>query len=92
MPATFWSLLGSGAAFGIRLTYEIQDGAGGIAQALGLARKWAQGDSIAVILGDNIFEDDFPEKITSFTSGGRIFLKEVPMPNRFGVAQVEGTG
>jgi glucose-1-phosphate thymidylyltransferase len=86
----FLELLGSGAAFGVRLTYEIQDGAGGIAQALGLARKWAQGDSIAVILGDNIFEDDFREKITSFTSGGRIFLKEVPDANRFGVAQVEG--
>jgi len=86
----FLALLGSGAAFGVRLTYEIQDGAGGIAQALGLARKWAQGDSIAVILGDNIFEDDFREKITSFTSGGRIFLKEVPDANRFGVAQVEG--
>ncbi|WP_440949845.1 sugar phosphate nucleotidyltransferase [Methanosphaerula subterraneus] len=86
----FLELLGSGAAFGVRLTYEIQDGAGGIAQALGLARKWAQGDSIAVILGDNIFEDDFREKITSFTSGSRIFLKEVPDANRFGVAQVEG--
>ena len=86
----FLELLGSGAAFGVRLTYEIQDGAGGIAQALGLARKWAQGDSIAVILGDNIFEDDFREKITSFTSGGRIFLKEVPDAVRFGVAQVEG--
>ncbi len=86
----FLELLGSGAAFGVRLTYEIQDGAGGIAQALGLARKWAQGDSIAVILGDNIFEDDFREKITSFTSGGRIFLKKVPDANRFGVAQVEG--
>ena len=86
----FLELLGSGAAFGVRLTYEIQDGAGGIAQALGLARKWAQDDSIAVILGDNIFEDDFREKITSFTSGGRIFLKEVPDADRFGVAQVEG--
>ncbi|ACL17686.1 sugar phosphate nucleotidyltransferase [Methanosphaerula palustris] len=86
----FLELLGSGAAFGVRLTYEIQDGAGGIAQALGLARKWAQGESIAVILGDNIFEDDFREKITSFTSGGRIFLKEVPDANRFGVAQVKG--
>lgn len=86
----FLELLGSGAAFGVRLTYEIQDGAGGIAQALGLARTWSQGDSIAVVLGDNIFEDDFREKITSFTSGSRIFLKEVPDANRFGVAQVEG--
>ena len=86
----FLELLGSGTAFGVRLTYEIQDGAGGIAQALGLARAWSQGDSIAVVLGDNIFEDDFREKITSFTSGSRIFLKEVPDANRFGVAQVEG--
>lgn len=86
----FLELLGSGSRYGVKFTYEIQDAAGGIAQALGLARKWAGSDSIAVILGDNIFEDNFFEDIASFESGAKIFLKVVPDANRFGVAEVEG--
>ena len=43
--------------FGVQLTYEIQEKAGGIAQALGLAENWVDDDPVAVILGDNIFED-----------------------------------
>lgn len=86
----FLELLGSGSSYGVRLTYEIQDGAGGIAEALGLARRWAADEPVAVILGDNIFEDSFREDIGSFSSGGKIFLKEVPDANRFGVAEVRG--
>jgi len=86
----FLELLGSGSKDGIRLSYEIQDGAGGIAQALGLARHFADNDDIAVILGDNIFEDSIQEAVQSFRSGARIFLKEVPDASRFGVAEVSG--
>lgn len=86
----FLELLGSGSAYGVRLTYEIQDTAGGIAQALGLARRWAGDEPVAVILGDNIFEDSFRDDIQEFRSGGKIFLKEVPDANRFGVAEVKG--
>ena len=86
----FLELLGSGSSYGVRLTYEIQDAAGGIAEALGLARRWAGDDSVAVILGDNIFEDSFRDDIQDFRSGGKIFLKEVPDANRFGVAEVAG--
>ncbi|NLX49384.1 MAG: NTP transferase domain-containing protein [Methanospirillum sp.] len=86
----FLELLGSGSTWGVRLTYEIQDGAGGIAQALGLARRWAGDDPVAVILGDNIFEDSFRDDIEEFRSGGKIFLKAVPDANRFGVAEVAG--
>ena len=85
----FLELLGSGSDMGIRLSYEIQKEAGGIAQALGLAEDFAGGDSVAVILGDNIFENDVGEEIGSFTSGARIFLKKVPDPHRFGVADVD---
>jgi glucose-1-phosphate thymidylyltransferase len=84
----FLELLGSGSEWGARFTYEIQDTAGGIAQALGLAKNWAGTDNLAVILGDNIFEDDFKQDIQSFESGAKIFLKEVPNPERFGVAEV----
>ena len=86
----FLELLGSGIESGAQLTYEIQEGAGGIAQALGLARRWAGDDSVTVILGDNIFEDSVKKAVQSFTSGARVFLKEVPDAERFGVAEVSG--
>ena len=86
----FLELLGSGNEFGVRLTYEIQEEAGGIAQALHLAEDFAQGDDIAVILGDNIFEGGFKKEFDNFEDGAKIFLKEVPDANRFGVAEIEG--
>ena len=86
----FLELLGSGKEFGVRLTYEIQEGAGGIAQALGLAESWAGTDNVAVILGDNIFQDDIRKDVEGFASGAKIFLKEVPDAHRFGVAEVKG--
>lgn len=85
----FIKLLGSGRKFGCRFMYEVQDDALGIAHALGLAEDFAQGDSIAVILGDNIFENNFSDPIQSFSNGGHIFLKEVDDANRFGVATIE---
>ncbi|WFN35336.1 NTP transferase domain-containing protein [Methanogenium sp. S4BF] len=86
----FLELLGSGSEFGIRITYEIQDEAGGIAQALGLAERWARKEDVAVILGDNIFQDNFRKDVEAFEGGAKIFLKEVPDPYRFGVAEVDG--
>jgi len=86
----FVNLLGSGKDFGVKLSYEIQDEAGGIAQALGLAEDFADDDSIAVILGDNIFQDGFEKDIMNFSDGSMIFLKEVEDPERFGVAELDG--
>lgn len=86
----FLRLLGSGRDFHAKFTYEIQDEAGGIAQALSLAEDFVDKDNSAVILGDNIFEDDFSEQISSFRGGAKIFLKEVPDANRFGVAEIKG--
>ena len=85
----FLELLGSGAEFGVRLTYEIQEKAGGIAEALGLADSWADDDNVAVILGDNIFEDNVKADISSFINGAKIFLKEVPDVSRFGVVELQ---
>lgn len=84
----FIKLLGSGRKFGCRFTYEVQDDALGIAHALGLAEDFAQNDSIAVILGDNIYEQNFKESMQSFKGGGHIFLKEVDDASRFGVATI----
>jgi glucose-1-phosphate thymidylyltransferase len=83
------SLLGSGKQFGCRFTYKVQDEAGGIAQALGLAENFAQRRPIVVILGDNVFEDnlkDYADKFISQKTGARVLLKQVPNPQRFGVA------
>ncbi|MGA2912014.1 MAG: sugar phosphate nucleotidyltransferase [Methanoregula sp.] len=86
----FLELLGSGMEFGVQLTYEIQEKAGGIAEALGLAENWADDDPVAVILGDNIFQDSILSATTSFKKGAKIFLKEVPDAQRFGVAEING--
>jgi glucose-1-phosphate thymidylyltransferase len=85
----FLELLGSGEEWGVQFTYQIQEQAGGIAQALGLAERWSRGDSVTVILGDNIFQDNVEDPISSFVSGARIFLKEVPDAQRFGVAELK---
>jgi len=86
----FLELLGSGSEWGVRITYEIQDEAGGIAQALGLAEGFADEEEVAVILGDNIFQDSIREDVSGFRGGSKIFLKEVPDAQRFGVAELDG--
>ncbi|MGB9940892.1 sugar phosphate nucleotidyltransferase [Methanosarcina sp.] len=86
----FLELLGSGADLGVRFTYEIQEEAGGIAQALGLAKSFADEEDVVVVLGDNIFQDNIKEDVSNFTGGAKIFLKEVPDAHRFGVAELRG--
>ncbi|MFH1576671.1 MAG: sugar phosphate nucleotidyltransferase, partial [Candidatus Margulisiibacteriota bacterium] len=85
-------LLGSGKDFGCRFTYKVQDEAGGIAQALALAETFVGDDLLAVILGDNIFEDDlkpFADAFKKQRTGGRILVKEVHDPERFGVIEIK---
>ena len=85
------NLLGSGAEYNCRFTYKVQDQAGGIAQALGLAENFAGQDPIVVILGDNIFEDDLTTAARTYTgNGAMILLKQVPDPQRYGVALLDG--
>jgi glucose-1-phosphate thymidylyltransferase len=87
------ALLGSGKEFGCEFTYRVQDEAGGIAQALGLARRFGRGGRLAVILGDNIFESSIADFAAAFRrqpSGAKILLQEVPDPGRYGVAVTEG--
>jgi len=90
----FLRLLRNGKDFGLeRIHYTYQEGEGGIADALRLAREFADGDRIAVILGDNIFEDSLAPFVASFQQqekGARILLKQVDRPERFGVAELSG--
>jgi len=84
------NLLGSGKEFKCRFTYKVQDVAGGIAQALFLAREFADKDRIAVILGDNVFEDQLATFISRYKKqrrGARLLVKEVSDPQRFGVVE-----
>jgi glucose-1-phosphate thymidylyltransferase len=88
------NLLGSGREFGCRFTYKVQDEAGGIAQALGLAEAFARHDLLCVILGDNIFQDPIGPFVRAFEAqgaGARLLLKQVHDPQRYGVAEVDGT-
>lgn len=85
------SLLGSGKDFGCKFTYKVQDEAGGIAQALGLAENFAGDSPVTVILGDNIFEDSLQASISAYPgSGAQILIKEVHDPQRYGVAELDG--
>jgi glucose-1-phosphate thymidylyltransferase len=86
-------LLGSGKDFGCEFTYRVQDEAGGIAQALGLARRFGRGGRLAVILGDNIFEGSiapFAKAYREQPSGAKVLVKEVDDPGRYGVAEIQG--
>ncbi|MBF0350719.1 MAG: NTP transferase domain-containing protein [SAR324 cluster bacterium] len=87
------NLLGSGKDFNCRFTYKVQDEAGGIAQALGLAENFAGGSPVCVILGDNIFEDSIAPYVKNFQkqeTGAKILIKEVHDPHRYGVAEIHG--
>lgn len=85
----YLKLLGSGKEFGVNITYEIQDKPEGLAQAFLIGADFIDNDSVCMILGDNIFEDDFSGTIKSFKGGGHIFAKQVPDPERFGVVKFD---
>lgn len=88
----FLKLLGSGKEFGVNLTYEIQDEAAGIAQALSLAEDFIDTDKLVAILGDNIFQNNIKKHVVDFLysfDGAKIFLKEIPDAKRFGVAEIK---
>jgi len=89
--------LGSGAdyGFGVDFTFKVQEQAGGIAEALGLAENFAAGRRIAVMLGDNVFDDDDIYQVTQKCCKtdppyAANFLAEVSNPKAYGVASVKG--
>lgn len=89
----FVELLGSGKDFGCHLTYRVQDEAGGIAQALGLASAFCQHSRCLVILGDNIFHDPLTPFVTEANRSPEcawVALKQVHDPSRYGVAELKG--
>lgn len=88
----FMNLLGSGKQYDCNITYRIQDESGGIAHALALCEDFIGNDHVTVILGDNIFEDNFHAPVSSFQGGAMGFYKPVADPHRFGVMEIDSTG
>lgn len=85
----FLHLLGSGKEFGVKLAYEVQDRPEGIAQGFVIGESFVGKDSVAMILGDNIFEDNFASAVKNFKKGAHIFAKKVSDPERFGVVKFD---
>ena len=97
----FKKLLGTGERFGAQFYYVTQDAPLGIAHAVAQAEPYCRGDKLAVVLGDNIFEDNLKQAVKSFEKqkiftslgpkgGAKLVLKKVPDPERFGVVEFEG--
>ena len=90
----FLKLLGNGKAFGLKhLNYTYQEGEGGIAEALSLCEYYSKHESVCVVLGDNLIENNINRAVDTFRKGGErgamILLKEVDDARRFGVAEIK---
>jgi glucose-1-phosphate thymidylyltransferase len=89
----FLRVLGNGTEFGLKhIAYTYQKEAGGIAHALALAEDWTDGDSICVMLGDNILENPFHEAVEEFNNnpvGARIFVTQNDRPEWYGVVTLD---
>jgi len=87
----FLDVLGEGEEMGLKIQYTIQNKQLGIANALYQARPFVEkGESIAVMLGDNIFTENFEMAVRGFTEGAVIGVTQVKDPERFGVVSFEG--
>ena len=76
----------------INFSYHCQAEAGGIAQALSITESFIGNGKIAVILGDNIFKENFYKAAQKFEKsdlGAMLFLKKIKEPSRFGVAEIK---
>ncbi|HRY82229.1 MAG TPA: sugar phosphate nucleotidyltransferase [Candidatus Moranbacteria bacterium] len=77
---------------GVNIYFEVQKTPRGLADAFIMGENFINKDNVAMILGDNIFEDDLNESISNFSKGGMVFAKEVPDPERFGVVDFDESG
>ena len=85
----FLNLLGTGQEFGANFSYAVQKEPKGLADAFIIGKHFIDGDDVTMILGDNIFDEDFSSEIQNFKSGAMIFAKEVTDPERFGVVEFD---
>lgn len=86
----FLNLLGSMfEKYGIYIEFKVQKIPRGLADAFIVGENFIGDDNVTMVLGDNIFEDDFSEAIKNFKSGGHIFAKKVVDPERYGVVKFD---
>jgi glucose-1-phosphate thymidylyltransferase len=91
----FVKLLGSGQNFRmpdgrqVQIVYGIQNEPRGICEGLHIAEDYVGDDHCVLLLGDNIFADDLRPHIRDFKGGATVFLKKVPDPRRFGIAELD---
>jgi glucose-1-phosphate thymidylyltransferase len=90
----FQQLLGDGNAWGISIEYREQARPQGIAQAFLIAESFVGGDSVTLVLGDNIFYggDSFHQAFAEFRGGATIFGYHVQDPERYGVVEFDEQG
>jgi glucose-1-phosphate thymidylyltransferase len=89
----FLNLLGSLLKnYGISIMFEVQKVPRGLADAFIIGETFIDDDNVTMILGDNIFEDDFSEQINNFRAGDHIFAKKVSDPERYGVVKFDESG
>jgi glucose-1-phosphate thymidylyltransferase len=92
----FSSLLGDGSALGIRLSYAVQPKPEGIPQAFVIAKEFIAGDSVCMILGDNVLYgnglSDVLRRAVQIDGGGLIFGCRVKDPERYGVVEFDESG
>lgn len=92
MPG-FKRLLGDGSQFGVSFSYEVQPSPDGLAQAFIIGEEFINGDSCALVLGDNIyFGESFGRKLENVvkrTEGATVFGYQVLDPERFGVVEFD---
>jgi len=92
----FIRLLGDGSRFGVRFSYEVQPFPGGLAQAFLIGKKFIGSDSVALVLGDNIFYGAtlhaFLKKAVDRDKGATVFGYYVCDPERFGVVEFNAEG
>ena len=89
----FQQLLGDGSSYGLRINYEVQQNALGIADAFIIGEDFIGSDDVCLILGDNIFHgvglSDMLHRASRRADGATIFASHVPNPERFGVLELD---
>lgn len=85
----YMNLLGTGKNFGARFSFIIQEEPRGLPEPFILAEEFIGDDDVVMILGDNIFDQDFSSHIKSFKGGGLVFAKKVHDPERSGVVEFD---
>lgn len=92
MESSIVTLLGDGSCLGVKIEYIVQEQQLGLAHAINLCQDFVGNDPFTVFLGDNIFQDQMTDLLTSFADSdaeANIVLAEVPDPTRFGIAQID---